>query len=152
MKALPLTDEILTRPLPPHVKTSRGCWEIAAARDARGYVRICFKRGRTQRQVLAHRLFYWKLVGPIADGLQIDHLCRNPSCMNPEHMEAVTQAENVSRGIGVSVTNAKKVVCVRGHPLAPRTGQGRRKLCAECTRIRQRGYYHARARLAGATT
>lgn len=60
----------------------------------------------------AHRWSYETFVGSIPDGFQIDHLCRNRSCVNPDHLEPVTQAENVRRGLrGELLTH-----CPRGHP------------------------------------
>ena len=51
------------------------------------------------RNMFAHRFAYERLVGPIPDGLQIDHLCFTPSCVNPDHLEAVTQSANVRRSL-----------------------------------------------------
>ena len=48
--------------------------------------------------VLAHRVYYERHVGPVPEGLELDHLCRNPGCVNPEHLEPVTHAENIRRG------------------------------------------------------
>jgi hypothetical protein len=91
--------------------TQGGCWEWLAYRDRKGYG--VFGRQR------AHRVAYELLVGPIPDGLQIDHLCRNPSCVNPDHLEPVTLVENTRRGIAWQVAGAKnaaKTHCPTGHP------------------------------------
>ncbi len=86
----------------------------------------------------AHRWAYEKLIGPIAAGLQIDHLCRVRRCVNPAHLEPVTIKENLRRGIS---HNRTKTHCPRGHLYdGSRTTQGWRK-CPLCTkelnRIRQ---------------
>lgn len=65
--------------------------------------------------VSAHRWAYEHFVGPIADGLVLDHLCRNTSCVNPRHLEPVTQQENVLRGSAPAAINAAKSHCVNGH-------------------------------------
>src|SRR5690606_21110712 len=71
-----------------------GCWEWQAARDQKGYGRFRWK-GFTRR---AHRVAYEELVAPVPDGLQLDHLCRNPFCCAPWHLEPVTPRENTLRG------------------------------------------------------
>ena len=68
--------------------------------------------------VLAHRLIYAWTHGYIPEGLVIDHLCRNGLCINVEHLEAVTNVENVMRGEGVCAKNARKTHCKRGHILS----------------------------------
>lgn len=70
------------------------CWDWGRARDGAGYGAIWYE-GRVQG---AHRWVYEQLVGPIAKGLDLDHLCRNPRCVNPDHLEPVTHAENIRRG------------------------------------------------------
>ncbi len=72
-----------------------GCWNWTAARDRHGYGRFGVAAGRV---VFAHRTMYLVSVGDIPDNMVIDHLCRNPSCCNTDHLEVVTQAENVRRG------------------------------------------------------
>jgi hypothetical protein len=67
---------------------------------------------------MAHRVSYELNVGPIPEGLQIDHLCRTPLCVNPAHLEPVTIRENLMRGWGVSARNAAKTHCPRGHEYA----------------------------------
>jgi len=77
------------------VDLSRDCWEWSASRNAQGYGQFAMN-GKTRS---AYRVSYEWLVGGIPDGLEIDHLCRNPSCVNPSHLEAVTHTENVRRGV-----------------------------------------------------
>lgn len=112
------------------VQITDDCWLWTGALNSRGYG--CFAiRGRSQ---LAHRLSYEDAVGPIPDGLTIDHLCRTKHCVRPSHLEPVTAAENNQR--------AKDMVthCPRGHELAgpnlvakrnTRTGHLMRN-CREC--------------------
>ncbi len=64
----------------------------------------------------AHRFSYEHFVGPIPAGLTIDHLCRVRSCVNPKHLEPVTQRENNRRGFSIYATNARKTHCKNGHP------------------------------------
>jgi hypothetical protein len=69
----------------------------------------------TRKAVLAHVFAFRMLIGAVPPGLQIDHLCRNRRCVNPAHMEAVTQAENIRRGIGPSAIFARATHCIAGH-------------------------------------
>lgn len=71
------------------------------------------------KTVRAHRWSYEFHIGPIPEGLPLDHLCRNPSCVNPDHLEPVSNHENTMRGIGPSAANAAKTVCDRGHEFTP---------------------------------
>ncbi len=89
-----------------------GCWEWTD-RKAGGYGYIY--TGGQPTNARAHRVAYELLVGPIPDGLVLDHLCRNPGCVNPEHLEAVTQRENTLRGEGVTAREARQTHCKRGH-------------------------------------
>lgn len=73
------------------------------------------------KHTVAHRWAYEFLVGPIAEGLELDHLCRNHPCVNPDHLEPVTRAENVRRGRGPDVTRELRrqvTCCPQGHPYA----------------------------------
>lgn len=69
--------------------------------------------------VLAHRIAYEKYKGKIPQGYVIDHLCRNGLCVNPEHLEAVSNVENIMRGNGACAKNSRKTHCKRGHELIP---------------------------------
>jgi len=74
--------------------TTHDCWEWLGNRDSKGYGKV--RIGRLVRRV--HRLAYELAIGPIPDRLVLDHKCRNPSCCNPDHLEAVTTQENTRRG------------------------------------------------------
>lgn len=90
-----------------------------------------------KKLVLAHRYFYEQFVGPIPTGLVIDHLCRNGLCINPFHLEAVTNVENVMRGNGKPAMNARKTKCVRGHELNAKNvhiSPSGRRICIPCRR------------------
>ena len=73
-----------------------GCWIWTAAKDGHGYGQFC--TGGRRSKTAAHRWSYERHVGPIPAGLDLDHLCRVPACVNPEHLEPVTRAENTRRG------------------------------------------------------
>jgi hypothetical protein len=90
----------------------------------------------------AHRVSYELERGPIPPGLEIDHLCRNPSCINPAHLEAVSSRENTLRGVSPPAVNVKKTTCKRGHSFDyfPR---GERQ-CKKCQADRDRARYAAR--------
>jgi hypothetical protein len=91
---------------------ANGCWPWLASRKW-GYG--CFSLDGGKVQVRAHRYAYEVLVGPIPSGLQIDHLCRNRACCNPDHLEPVTGAVNNLRGEGIAARNARKTHCLNGH-------------------------------------
>ncbi len=88
-----------------------------------------------------HRVVYEEIIGPIPAGLEIDHLCRNRACYNPEHLEAVTRRENTIRGKGGRLVTQ----CPKGHPylgdnlyIQPSTGH---RICRECKRERDKAHY-----------
>lgn len=68
---------------------------------------------------LAHRVAYEKVKGSIPSGLVLDHLCGVPGCVNPNHLEAVTQQENLRRGNGVCAKRSRQTHCKNGHEFTP---------------------------------
>lgn len=108
-----------------------GCWVWTASTYPSGYGAFGVAPGKVN---CAHRFAYELLVGPIPEGLQLDHLCRTRLCVNPVHLEPVTIAENVLRGIGPSATNARKTHCIHGHPFDEAN-----------TKIDREGFRHCRA-------
>lgn len=93
------------------VEKTSTCWVWTAAK-ANGYGRMQWNG----RQQPTHRIAYELLVGPIPEGLEIDHLCRNRACCNPDHLEPVTSQVNMLRGETVAAANAAKDSCPEGHP------------------------------------
>ena len=91
-------------------KTDAGCWEWTASITPKGYGQFYFDGGMRQ----AHRVAYTLLRGPIPVGLQIDHLCRNRKCVNPDHLEPVTPKVNTARGI-TNDWQREKTHCPQGH-------------------------------------
>ena len=126
--------------LPTHWK-EESCWEWTGCRSPRGYGRFRWDQGRGDA---AHRYAYERFLGPIPDGLVIDHLCRNPGCVNPGHLEAVTQRENVLRGVGLFAQQARRTHCPRGHIYAGDNVrvQGGSRVCLTCISDRKKEKYH----------
>ncbi len=88
-----------------------GCWQWTGCRSPAGYGATNFGGHKIQ----AHRFAYICAYGPIPFGLEIDHLCRFTSCVNPRHLEAVTHQTNVLRGQGVAARRAAQTHCIHGH-------------------------------------
>lgn len=117
------------------------CWSwLGTVVKTYGYLQMA-----GHRRVLAHRFAYELLVGPIPNGLEIDHLCRNRTCVNPSHLEPVTRGENIRRSTGITNSNAAKTHCPQGHEYSPENtiiGKtplgGDYRICATCRTDRER--------------
>lgn len=120
-----------------------GCWEWGGWTNGMSYGK--FYAGKRQPKTYAHRWLYERLVGPIGDGLTIDHLCRNTRCVNPDHLEVVTHAINIARGTALERAiehQRAKTHCPREHEYTPENtylvrGNGAR-MCRACSRERMR--------------
>lgn len=128
-----------------------GCWVWDGSLSPEGYGKLTVNR----RTSYAHRVAYERYVGPIQRGLQLDHLCRVRCCVNPSHLEPVTQRMNALRGACGDVTrdrHAKKCACKSGHEFTAentyfyiRSGY-KCRVCKQCNRDRSRDYKQRKTR------
>ena len=115
-----------------------GCWLWTGTLSGSGYGQFQLSPV-TKKKAQAHRASYEYFVGPIPEGMQIDHLCRVRCCVNPAHLELVTQSENTRRG---HLWQDAVTHCPQGHPYSPenlaswglRKGQ---RICLICNRLRK---------------
>lgn len=122
------------------VRKTSTCWLWIGCLDKDGYAR---SGGRNM-----HRLAYEEAVGPIPDGLTIDHLCRVRNCVNPAHMEPVPIRENIMRGDTQAARKAAQIVCVNGHPFNkantgvkyPPSHPNGMRYCKKCSAAQHRAY------------
>ena len=124
------------------VEKTDSCWLWRGAHTGTGYGNFMIEKGR---DVPAHRFAYEELVGPIPSGLMIDHLCRVRGCVNPAHMDVVTNQENARRGArGQLVTH-----CPHGHELTAQNTHIRRdgrRRCRRCMEEKLALYMATKAR------
>lgn len=144
MRAVPIAERLAAKV---QVDPATGCHVWTGSVVGKGYGLM--GRDRSRAKVGVHRVAYELAHGPIPAGLVIDHLCRNRLCVNPAHLEAVSQRENILRGAGVAPGFAARTHCAHGHELSPgnfyeRAGGGRRcKVCHKAEadqRIQSRGF------------
>jgi len=119
-----------------------GCWEWTGSRDSIGYGHVSIAKKMRK----AHRVSYFLAHGDLPAGLTVDHLCRNLICVNPDHLEMVTHAENMRRGISFSAKNHKKTHCPRGHAYDGKNSRGAR-ICLACEHKRCSDWYTAHGRV-----
>lgn len=130
---MPLRDRVLGRLI---IDWDTGCWNWSLALDRKGYGTITIK-GRSYG---VHRVTYEMLAGPIPEGLELDHLCRNHACSNPAHLEPVTHRENQRRGEGFVGRRSRQTHCIRGHEFTHANTYVRRngtRQCRACVRLAQ---------------
>jgi len=123
------------------VKKTETCWEWVAGKVSDGYGTFHVAPG--QGMGSAHIVSWEMARGPVPEGLEIDHLCRNRSCVNPDHMEAVTHRVNSLRSDNPMARWARRTHCGKGHPLSGdnlmlRSDGGRR--CRTCKRASGRAH------------
>lgn len=121
-----------------------GCWIYTGGINSRGYG-VVWGDGRS---LVAHRVSYEHHVGPIPEGMHLDHLCRVRSCVAPTHLEPVTPRENLMRSpIAPAALNAAKTHCRNGHLFdeANTTIWSGERICRTCARDKAQRYRTRRA-------
>ncbi len=97
-------------------KLGNGCWIWNGSFNNQEYSCFHIKRNGTWVKILAHRYSYELIRGPVPPGMELDHLCRDTRCINPDHLEAVTHQKNTERGeAGTYKRTTSKTYCIHGH-------------------------------------
>lgn len=129
-----------------HVTKTDTCWEWMGKPANTGYGQMSFQRDGKQIVRNPHRALYELLVGEIPEGLDLDHLCRNRLCVNPNHLEPVTRKENLMRGDTITAKNAAKTECDSGHEYTEENTYHYRgaRQCRSCRTAYQKTYIRKR--------
>jgi len=117
------------------------CWNWIGFIHPRGYG-TCWNGARMAQ---AHRVVYEYIRGLIPPNITLDHLCRNRRCVNPDHLEPVTNKENILRGVGLAAQNARKTHCKRGHLFDEQNTflyRGKVRVCRACHNLYTNKRYH----------
>lgn len=115
--------------------TSCWIWQMARNNGGYGIARV----PGTRKKTCAHRVVYEQIIGPIPEGLELDHLCRVRECVNPAHLEPVTPRVNSRRSSSPSGIHARKTHCPAGHPYDETNTYyrpGGQRVCRACGRTR----------------
>lgn len=143
----PVVDRMMAR----KIVDGDGCWVWPGAKNGVGYGQVTGWRGDTKRTLMVHIESYRHFVGPIPEGLVLDHIChgdacpggvcKHRACWNPDHLQAVTEAVNIRRGLAPNLVNARNRVCKRGHDMTVEDAYYRvvvdgrlRRQCRRCVR------------------
>lgn len=122
------------------VQDTNNCWLwLGSIKGEYGNLYASLPGEKHNRSLQAHRLVYTMLIGPVSDQLVLDHLCRNTYCVNPFHLEVVTERTNILRGRGIGVINSEKTHCPQGHPLKKISKRRYCQICTNFARDRCRG-------------
>jgi hypothetical protein len=116
------------------IDASGDCWEWTGSRTPKGYGQVLVKIDGKWHNRRAHRLVWVALCGPIPGNLSLDHLCRNRGCVNPDHLEPVTERLNKLRGFGLPAMRARQLHCIRGHANWTVKKSGSRQ-CLDCASL-----------------
>ena len=129
----PLIDRAMAFVMP---EPNSGCWLWLGGIQGGGYG-IVRRGSKRDGSLVAHRAIYEHFVGPVPDGLELDHKCKVRCCVNPAHLEPVTHLENIKRGFSY---NARKTHCPQGHAFALHGGTrtNGKRYCRKCNRLRMR--------------
>lgn len=130
------------------VHKTETCWNWIGYKMTGGYGQLS-ERGV---KLPAHVWVYRKFKGAIPDGMTVDHICNNSSCVNPDHLQVLTQLDNNLRN---PVFGANKTHCPKGHPYDDnntyqrpnKKGMRQWRDCRECNRIASNKYYHSKRKL-----